>query len=95
MPTRRSEKPRRDRKAHFAINALAAKVAEAQAHDTPIVLVLRTRDKRRLKGTVESRRIDPRKVLRGHDGESNLLVKIAGEEIPLEHVAEIRRQRSS
>lgn len=75
------------------MNALATKVARAQAYDIPVVLVLRTRPVRKLRGKVESRRIDPRRKLTGADGESNLLVRVAGEEVALEHVSEIRRQR--
>lgn len=95
MPTRRKEKPLRNRAAHLAINALAAKVAKAQAHDMEIVLVLRTRPERRVRGKVEARRIDKTRVLSGDDGESNLLVKIDGEEIAMERIAEIRRVPSS
>lgn len=95
MPTRKRADPKRDRSARLAINALAARAAKAQAHDIPIVLVLRTRDKRHVKGVIEARRVDPTRVLRGDDGESNLLLRVAGEEYALERIAEIRRQRSS
>lgn len=93
MPTPRKPEPHRDRAARLAINALAVKVTRAQAHDIPVVLVLRTRPVRKLRGKIESRRVDPYRKLTGSDGESNLLVRVAGEEVALEHVSEIRRQR--
>lgn len=83
----------RDRKAHLAINDIAAKVARAQAHDLTIVLVLRTRPQRKVRGKVEARHIDHGRKLTGRDGESNLIVQIADEEVPLESIAEIRRPR--
>jgi hypothetical protein len=85
-------KRERDWPAHLAINALAAKVGRAQATDTPIVLVLRGRGERKVRGLVESKRIDRKRRLSGRDGESNLLIKVDGEEHPLESIREIRRQ---
>lgn len=90
---KRPEHPR-DRKAHLAINDLASKVARAQAHDLTVVLVLRTRPQRKVRGKIERRSIDKRRQMTGRDGESNLLVQIAGESISLESIAEIRRPRS-
>lgn len=92
MPTRRKAEPHRGRAARLHINHLAIKVARAMSYDLPIVLVLRTRPERRVRGLIESKRIDPQKILRGDDGESNLLVRINGEEIALERIADIRRQ---
>jgi hypothetical protein len=94
-PRKAKPKPERDYRARLAINALAAKVAKAQAHDMAIVLVLRERPPRKVRGKVELRRIDPNHRMTGRDGESNLIIKIAGEEIALEHISEIRRPRAT
>lgn len=72
--------------------ALAWQVAKAQSQDLPIVLTLRERPPRKVRGVIEARRIDKHRRMTGRDGESNLLVVIAGEEIPLERIAEIHRQ---
>lgn len=85
----------RDRHAHLAINAMAAKVARAQAMGWQVTATLRTRPVRKVQGVIELRRVDPHRRLSGADGESNLLVTIAGEEIPLEKIAEIARRREA
>lgn len=72
---------------------LAANVAKAQAHGWPVVLTLRERPPRKVRGRISARRIDARRKMTGRDGESNLLVVIEGEEISLERISEIHRQR--
>lgn len=92
QPKRSSTQYQRDHAAHLAINALAAKIARAQAHDIEVILTLRTRPPRKLRGLIESRRIDrSRKYTGTADGSSNLIVRVGGEEIALERVGDIRR----
>lgn len=92
MPPRKGT-PSRNRAALIAVNAMAVKVAKAQGHDWPVTLTLRGREKRKVRGRIEARSIDPSRGFQLNDGESNLLVRIAGESIPLERIVSIARQR--
>lgn len=89
--------PRREQRtapaARAAINDMAAKVAKAQAHGWLVALTLRERPPRKVRGVIEARHIDKHRRLTGRDGESNVLVVIAGEEIALERIAVIARTK--
>lgn len=83
----------RNPKAATAINVLAAKIALAQGHGWAVTLTLHGRERRKVRGHIEARIIDRSRRMTGRDGESNLLVQIAGEQIPMERIAEIARTR--
>jgi hypothetical protein len=88
--------PREHRRAsaeRIAINQMASKTAMAQARGWVVAVTLRERPPRKVRGVISARRIDKRRRLTGREGESNLLVVIGDEEIPLEKISEIARAK--
>lgn len=75
---------------------LASKIAGSMAHDCEVVLELRTRPKRSVRGKVTRRWIDEsvRIPPKSNGQRSNLMIDIAGETIPLERVAVVKVQQA-
>jgi hypothetical protein len=61
------------------------------SYDVEVVVTLRTRPVRKLKGRITRRAIRNGWKATGRDGESSLEIDIAGETVPLEGVLSIER----
>lgn len=88
-----SHRDRRAKQRAQELNWLAVLVARAMAHRLLVVVTLRSRPVRVVRGVISMRRRDGRPTV--PLGESNLIFTIDGEDVPLERVASIRRARDT
>lgn len=79
----------------YPLSIFAHRLAESQARGWDVVVTLRTRPARTVRGVVTYRRRDPgKKIDPKQRNRSNLLVTVAGEELAVERMSDVRLIRS-